>query len=138
MPIRGIGGGKVTRRVLQMYLRALSLLYLYGAAVHIANLSGWGSLLPQKSPVHWVIADVVYLILNSAMIAGVWLGKRWGVAAFLAAAVSQIVLYAGFPEAFSMNDQQESALRGLIVVHLVTLAIYFALRLAADAKRSGN
>lgn len=139
MSIRGTNEGRgAERRALQVYLRVLSLFYLYGAAVHVANLSGWGSLPPQEAPLHWVIADGVYLLLNSTMIAGIWLRKRWGVAAFLAAAGSQIVLYACFPDAFSMNGQQASALRGLIVFHAATLALYAVLKLAAGAKRTGT
>lgn len=116
--------------LLSIYLRLLTLFYGYGAIVHLFNLSGWGSLSHEAIPGYWLVADSVYLILNVTMVFGIWLRKRWGVVAFLVAACSQIILYTWFPGAFSMNEQQEDALFGILVFHLATVLLYIGLWLA--------
>lgn len=108
-------------------LRAISVFYLYGAIVHAANLAGLSQPAEvAEVPAHWVAGDVVYLVLDLAVVAGVWTRRRWGVAAFLVAALSQVALYTLVPGAFALTAEHRAALRWLVGFHAVCLAVYGA------------
>lgn len=68
-------------------------LYLFGAAVHVANMASATGFEWRAAPVKWQVLDVVYLVLNLTVVVGL----RWMVSvsilAFYVAAVSQVVLY---------------------------------------------
>lgn len=108
-------------------LRVVSVFYLYGALVHVANLAGWRPMLEGVDiPAHWVAADLIYLALDVAVVVGVWMRETWGIVAFLVAAVSQIVIYAASPDSFAIEAEHYAAIRRLVVFHVASLAIYGA------------
>jgi hypothetical protein len=69
------------------------------------------------------------LILVAA--AGLWLRAWWGVVAFLAAAVSQIVMYTFLAATFGNHP-------GLVSFHLATIAIYGVLLIRARLRSPGS
>ena len=110
-----------------IYLKLLALFYSYGAIVHFANLLGWGELPWQEMPLSWKLGDIVYGISDPITVVGLWLNRGWGVAMFIAAALSQLILYLGFPQVFAFTLSQQQALTSLIIFHLVTLGIFVIL-----------
>lgn len=120
-------------------LRAISVFYLYGALVHVANLAGWRPMLDGVDiPAHWVVADVVYLVLDLAVVLGVWLRKRLAVAAFVVAALSQVAIYTVFPDAWAIEPEHYAAIRTLVVFHVVSLVLYGAAVWLSRRKRAAT
>jgi hypothetical protein len=103
-----------------LYLRFLAVCYLSGFLQHLADLFDLRLKFSQMTPV-WK-AWVIYLAVFDALATvGLWRRQLWGVALFLFIAGTQLVAYLGFPETFGAE-------RGLVVFHVVTVAVYFALR----------
>lgn len=113
---------------LNIYLKILAVLYGYGALIHAANLAGFGSIDPSAAPWYWRPFDVFYLLLDSATMVGLWRGRRWGVALFLIAAASQLVIYLGFPQLFALDDSARNTNLQLVGAHLLSIALYLLLR----------
>ena len=108
----------------------VTLFYAYGATVHILNIASLSGFDWPNAPAKWQTLDIVYLVLDIVVVAG--LVRRWTVslAAFYAAAVSQVVLYTVFrgwildvPDAYAISPQQQSYLTALVAFHLVTLTL---------------
>ena len=110
-----------------IYLKILALLYFYGATVHYANLLGFGEIPFRESPLSWQVGDISYGILGTLTFIGLWLKTRWGIIGFFLSAVSQLILYLGFPQWFAFNSEQHQLLWSMIIFHFVTLSIFFAL-----------
>jgi len=110
-----------------IYLKILALFYFYGATVHYANLLGFGEIPFKESPLSWQLADISYGILGTLTFIGLWLKTRWGIIGFFLSAISQLILYLGFPQWFAFNLEQRQLLWSMIIFHLVTLSIFFAL-----------
>lgn len=109
----------------QWVWRGVSVFYAYGAMVHVANLAGWSPMLESVDvPTHWVVADVVYLILDVAVVVGVWMRRWWGTVAFLVATTSQIVIYTFFASAFAIEPEHYAAIRRPVVFHIAALSLY--------------
>jgi hypothetical protein len=102
------------------YLRILAVFYLYGALVHLADLLSLGHHLGQthglafpEMSLPWQIGTVGFAAVDLVAAAGLWLRASWGVMAFLAAAVAQIVMYTFYSATFGNH-------RGLVGFHLAT------------------
>jgi hypothetical protein len=111
----------------------VALFYAYGAAVHILNMLSLTGFDWLAAPLKWQILDVVYLILDATVVAGLFLNWKIGYAAFYLAAVSQILLYTIFrnwiidvPSEFAVTEDQRSYLTMLVIFHCVTLALMTA------------
>lgn len=124
-------------RLRHLYLRLLGLFYLYGAAVHAANLLGFGPEAPFGLERFYGVLDTIYLVLDVAAAAGLLALQPWGVALFLSTAVTQVAIYTGFLDLFAADPGQRSTLLGLVVFHLLTMALLGALALWArrDARQ---
>jgi hypothetical protein len=86
--------------MMSIYLKILIVIYGYGALIHIADLPSFGHYLGQthgfpfvQMPLAWKIATVCFAILDTIAAIGLWKGTWWGVACFLLAAASQVVMY---------------------------------------------
>lgn len=110
-----------------IYLKIIALFYLYGAIVHYANLLGFGEIAFIKEPLSWQIADISYAILDTITVIGLWLKTPWGIICFCLSAISQLILYIGFPQWFAFNPEQQQLLWSMIIFHIVTLSIFLAL-----------
>jgi len=120
------------------YLRILAVFYLYGALVHIADLLSLGHHLGQTHGLAfsemsraWQIATTGFAVVDLIAAAGLWLRAWWGVMAFLAAAVAQIVMYTFYAATFG-NHQ------GLVGFHLATIPIYGVLLIRARPRSLGS
>ena len=117
----------VRRPLLKRYLRILALFYAFGASVHFGNLIGFGEIPFAESPLSWQIGDIVYAALDTAVVIGLWRGRLWGIVCFCVAALSQIVLYSGFPNLFAFTEEQHAALRSMSILHLLCLGFFVGL-----------
>ncbi|MGH2446265.1 MAG: DUF6163 family protein [Candidatus Limnocylindria bacterium] len=115
---------EMARRAWSWLLRLLAILYAYSAAVHAANLLGIGARGPGQVPLHWTIADVAFVVLDSVAAIGLWRARWWGIAAFLLAVGAQLIMYLFFPTAFSETEVQRRALNGIVVAHLFTIMVF--------------
>ena len=108
----------------------LALAYLYGSSVHVANMMGLTGFTWSEAPFKWQSLDVAYLVLDLAVVAGIFLLPRFGLAAFVVAASSQIILYTVFrswvldvPAEFLPSPEQAGYLNQLVGFHVVTLLL---------------
>lgn len=103
--------------------------YAYGALVHVMNMASLTGFDWPAAPLKWQVLDVVYLILDVIVVAGLIRGWRLGYWAFFTAALSQILLYTllrdwitDVPDAFARAPEEIAYLDTLVIFHLVTLA----------------
>ena len=118
----------------------VALFYLYGAAVHLFNILGLSGFDWRAAPLKWQVLDIVYLIVDLLVVAGLILSWKIGFIAFYVAAISQIILYTALrdwiidvPPEFSVSEEQRGYLTSLVVFHcvtfiLVTLALWIRMR----------
>ncbi len=112
------------------------MFYAYGALVHVLNMLSLTGFDWRSAPIKWQILDVVYLIVDVIVVAGLLLSWKAGYVAFYLAALSQIVLYTALrswivdvPPEFAVSDEQRSYLTGLVIFHCVTIVfVTLALR----------
>ena len=111
----------------------VALFYTYGAVVHVLNMLSLSGFDWQSAPLKWQALDIVYLILDVVVVAGLLLSWKAGYAAFYLAAISQIILYTAFrgwitdvPPEFAVTDEQRSYLTGLVIFHCVTIGLITA------------
>ena len=113
--------------------------YAYGAYVHVANMAGLSGFDWPSAPLKWQVLDVVYLILDLAVVTGVVFARRFWIVAFGIAAISQIVLYTALrswvldvPAAFVVPPEGVNYLDGLVAFHLASLAVVGTIFLIAE------
>ena len=116
--------------VAKIILWVVAAFYAYGAVVHILNMAGFAGFDWLRAPLKWQVLDVVYLILDVAVVVGLVLGWRLGYFAFFTAAVSQILLYTVFrawiidvPAEFARPPEEVRYLDSFVVFHIVTIAL---------------
>ena len=115
--------------MMSIYLKILAVFYGYGALIHVADLLSLGHYLGQshghsfaQMPLVWKIATLYFAVLNTITAIGLWKGTWWGVACFLLAAGSQLVMYTALTGIFTRQ-------LGLVIFHLVTVGLYVLLRI---------
>ena len=115
---------------LRWFLVLIALFYTYGALVHVLNMAGASGFDWRAAPIKWQALDVIYLVVDIAVAAGLLLRRVWAIWLFAAAGLSQILLYTVFrawivdvPEAFAVSTEQLTYLDGLVAFHLMTLAL---------------
>ncbi|MDA7978135.1 MAG: hypothetical protein MPJ50_05120 [Pirellulales bacterium] len=101
----------------------VAAIYGLGGLVHVANMVGLGEVKWRDAPLAWKVGDVMWGILDIAAVILVILRAHMGLLAILIAAVSQIVIYGFFPTLFALNETQRKALRGMVIFHVVVIAI---------------
>ena len=108
----------------------IALFYLYGAVVHVANILGFSGFDWRAAPLKWQVLDIVYLVIDLLVVAGLILSWKAGFVAFYVAALSQIVLYTvlrdwiiDVPAEFSVSEQQRGYLTTLVIFHCVTIVL---------------
>ncbi len=116
--------------------------YAYGALVHILNMASLTGFAWPAAPLKWQVLDIVYLVLDVTVVAGLLRGAWVGIAAFYCAALSQIALYTLFrgwvldvPEPFQRSGDDLAYLDGLVTFHVVTCV---AMCVAAAARPRGT
>jgi hypothetical protein len=112
---------------MKIYLRLLAAIYAFACIRHIANMLGFGELPWAEAPLAWQISDICYAILDAIAAIGLFLQRRWGIAAFLLAAASEIVLFTLVPDWFVLRPEHLTLLRGFVVYHIIAIAIWLFL-----------
>ncbi|XOV83793.1 MAG: hypothetical protein ACFHXK_01505 [bacterium] len=114
-------------------LVVVSAFYAYGALVHVLNMFSLSGFDWMQAPLKWQVLDIVYLILDLLVVAGLYRRQRFAVAAFYVAAFSQIILYTvlrtwimDVPEAYAISSDQNAYLTLLVGFHMVTLVFVSA------------
>lgn len=79
-------------------------------------------------PVHWQVAAVCLAVLYPFAASGLWMLASWGPVIWFVCALSETVMYAGFPELYGRRDL-------VLVVHALTAVIYAGFRLHRWARR---
>ena len=122
-------------RALRIASYGIGTAYAYGAYVHVANMAGINGFDWLNAPLKWQALDVVYLLLDVAVVAGVVLAKRFWIIAFGLAAISQIILYTALrswvldvPAAFAVTPESINYLNGLVAFHIASLVVIGGLR----------
>ena len=101
----------------------LSALFGFGALVHIGNVLGRGEFGWPDVPLRFKIADVFWGGLDVAAFVGTIVKSPIGPLSLVLAATTQIIVYAAFPAAFAPRPEHQRALRGMIALHVVVLAV---------------
>ncbi len=127
--------------VAKLIIGLVALFYTYGATVHVLNMLSMTGFDWASAPTKWQVLDITYLVLDVIVVLGLVLGWKLGYISFYIAAISQIALYTllrewiiDVPPDFAVTDEQRSYLTGLVVFHLITLALVtFCVRVRSTA-----
>ena len=111
----------------RIFFWVIAAVFAYGGAIHASNIAGLSGYQWSASPPAWQLFDVVFLILNAVVVAGVLAKSGWGVLAFIAAASLQVILYQFFPSAFVTSPEQAETVRRLLYFALGLLVIFAVL-----------
>lgn len=129
----------------RLLLLVIALFYLYGAAVHVANMLSLTGFHWPQAPLKWRILDLVYLVADIVVAVGLALLKRPAVIAFYLAATSQVLLYTllrpwilEVPAAYRPPASAQGYLDGLVIFHLLTLVLVSALLLQRRRRAPGQ
>jgi F0F1-type ATP synthase membrane subunit c/vacuolar-type H+-ATPase subunit K len=114
---------------LRIFFWAVAVLFGFGGLVRGANMLSLSGYQWSAAPALWRILDVVFLVLNAVVVIGVVAQSGWAVAAFLLAAILQIVLYRVFPGQFSTTPEQIKAIRSLLFLALALIDAFVVLAL---------
>lgn len=74
-------------------------------------------------PVHWQVAAATLAVLFPVAASGLWMVVSWGPVIWAAAALTETVMYLGFPELFGQKPLALAA-------HAATASLYVAFRIA--------
>jgi hypothetical protein len=107
-----------------VFLRVLACIYAFAALKHLANMLGFGELPWLEAPLAWQVSDVAYLLLDSVAAIGLFRLKPWGVAAFLLAAGSEILLFTLVPGWFVLKPEHAVLLQGFVIYHVIAIGIF--------------
>ena len=110
---------------MKIFLRILATIYAFAAFKHLANILGFGELPWADAPLAWQISDIAYAILDSVAAIGLYRQKRWGIAAFLLAAISEILLFTLVPDWFVLRPEHLLLLRGFVIYHFCAIGIWY-------------
>ena len=104
--------------------------YLFGAAVHVANMASAMGFEWREAPLKWQLLDVVYVVLNLVVVAGLRWMASISILAFYLAAVSQVVLYTvsrgwliNVPDAFRPDATALAYMDLLVAFHIVSMVL---------------
>ena len=106
-----------------IYQRVIAAFYVYGALVHAGNLLGFGPEIPENRKTVFTTLDVIFLVLDIAVVVGLWRRRTWGLVLFLTAAGAQLVMYLGFPDYFATSPEFRAQIRILVIFHVVTVSL---------------
>ena len=138
----------ITMRMANLFSKSIiwiiAAFYAYGALIHVLNMFGLSGFSWLDAPFKWQVLDVVYLVLDVAVVIGLLAGLRVGAVALFVAALSQILLYSVFrdwildvPAEFARSPDEVAYLDVLIIFHVVTLS-FFLLAMWLGKRVSGK
>ena len=111
------------------YLRVLGFLYVIGGVLSLTQIFGLGGIPWAEMWLSWKTAAIFYGLLGILAGVGLILEKPWGVSLFLFIAFSELILYSVVPGMFAYEPSHWVILQAIIAAHIITLVIYFVLRM---------
>ena len=69
-------------RAFRLTSYGIAAAYAYGAYVHVANMASLTGFDWPYAPLKWQVLDIVYLVLDLVVVAGVILDRRFWIIAF--------------------------------------------------------
>ena len=113
-----------------IYLRILALAIAYGALVHLTNILGFGEMPWSEMPITWRVGDVVYGLVDTITVIGLWQRTAWGVICFLSAIASQFLIYTIFIDYLAFTIQQRQTIYGLLGTEAILILVLVVLFIA--------
>ncbi len=120
----------LNRPWLKIYLKILSIIFTYSAAIHLANLAGFGEKPWSEMPLTWRIGDITYAILDTLAAIGLWQKTIWGIALMSIAILSQFTIYTIFIDYFAFTIAQKQTIDILLLEEGILLLIFIVLLIA--------
>lgn len=102
-------------RLISLFLILFAVQY-WASAIGISNNTARFDLMAQ----HWQLVTTILCVLLPVSALGLWTGSSWGVVIWLLAAITELIMYQGFPELFG-----EGGFR--IVFHLICMLVFTSL-----------
>lgn len=109
-------------RIMLYYMRLMALILLVSALDNWGRIIGIGGefrtfdlLTPQRQ-----LSTGYFAMVESVAAVGMWFGAGWGVAVWLFAAVTEIVIHVGFSDLYGPGTRT-------IIFHSITISLYFIL-----------
>lgn len=120
MPLRFVTRQPIAPRLMLWYLRALAVFYFISGLGHWAGMIGLAGPPLDETARHEQVATVYFAVLEVVAAVGLWSGAAWGVAAWLFAAVAQLVIHVGFADLFGEAW-------GIVAFHIIAILTYVGL-----------
>jgi hypothetical protein len=120
MPLQFTKRPPLAPQIMLWYLRVLALVYLVSGLANWAFIVGMGGDGFDQAMTHVQVATVYFALLEVIASVGLWSGAAWGVAAWLFAAVAELVMHIGFVDLFG-------SAWGTVVFHVLTILAYIGL-----------
>lgn len=79
-------------------------------------------------PLHWQVASVMLAVLFPFAAIGLWMLSSWGPVIWFICAVTEVVMYAGFPDLFGSRPL-------IVAAHVAVALIYAAFRVLLHLQR---
>ncbi len=114
---------------MKIFLRLLAAIYAFACLRHIANMLGFGELPWAEAPLAWQISDIAYAILDAIAAIGLFMHRHWGIAAWLLAAISEVILFTSAPNLFVLRPEHLTLLHGFVIYHIIAIGIWIFLLL---------
>ena len=126
----------INQKWLGIYLRFLAVVLLYGAFVHIGNITGLSGISWQQTPILWQVMDIVLLGFDLLVAWGLWQKKAWSAIAFtLGIVVLQIIPYTAFRSYFIVTSEDSMILNQMLILETILVGILLALLINMSQKR---
>lgn len=86
-------------------MRLLALIYMVDGLSHWGTIIGYdaGATSFDQLAVQWQVVTVYFAVLMTIAAVGLWFASGWGVATWLFVAVTEMVMYVGFPDLFGQD-----------------------------------
>ena len=79
-------------------------------------------------PVHWQVASVTLAVFFPFASIGLWMFASWGAVIWFICAITEAVMYAGFPELFGHRHS-------ILISHVFVLLLYASFRIVIHLQR---
>ena len=112
---------------MKLYLRIIAIFYFFGAIIHVMDVFSLRLIFSELSNI-WKFWIIFLLIADTFAAVALWKQKTVGEYVFLFVAGIQLVVYSFFTNHFGNQ-------RLLIIFHLLTVSIYFFLKMKFSEKQ---
>lgn len=100
-------------RLISLFLIVFALFYWADAIGISSNTSARFDLMPE----HWQLVTTILCVLMPVSALGLWAGSSWGVVVWLLAAITELIMYQGFPDLYGEHDFR-------VIFHVVCMVIF--------------